>query len=278
MQHNLFIKITAVGISLLIVSFLLPVISIKNIDTILISATFLYGMFYGFQISLVLGNFLQLKNLLGTETGGLLAVLHLAKIIDGKFAQEVEKRIESYIMRAIDNPLTHYVQRTNKDFFAIFEPLETLEVKGEAKLAALNYLNEALYYLPQTRNQIAQVAPRDIDPPEWALLIILAGILIVALFFERQPDVISKISTAIFATTVISSLFLLDEVDSNRIQKTKLEYDIFNETLTAMGKLRYYPRFAIRRGILGRGTPKPYRVGVFSHFPSLTPREIKIIE
>ena len=61
---------------------------------------------------------------------------------------------------------------------------------------------------------------------------------------------ISQLSAAIFATTVIGSLLLLDEVDSNRIQEARLEYEVFNETLAAIGKNTYYPEEALKTGII----------------------------
>lgn len=114
----------------------------------------------------------------------------------------------------------------------------------------MNYINEGLYYIPQSRTQIAQVAPRDVDPPEWAMLLILAFILVATLLLGREADIISQLSAAIFATTVVGSLLLLDEVDSNRIQEAQLEYEVFNETLLEMGKEKYYPEEAFKSGVI----------------------------
>src|SRR3989338_7233304 len=214
MRFGLFSKLILAFIILVTLSIFLPISEIANTDALLASATFLYGVLYGFEISIVLGNFSQLKSLLAIENAGLQSVFQLSQLIGGQFPKQVENKIEKYLKKAIDVPLSNHLTDTNKEFFEIFEPLKTVEVTGDEQTAALNYINEGLYYIPQSRTQIAQVAPRDVDPPEWAMLL------------------------------------LLDEVDSNRIQEARLEYEVFNETLVAIGKEKYYPEEALKSGIV----------------------------
>ena len=250
MRFGLFPKLVLAFIILVALSFYLPILDIANTDALLAAATFLYGVLYGFEISIVLGNFSQLKSLVAIENAGLISIYHLTQLIGGQFAMQVESRLEKYLRKAIEVPLSNHLLDTNKEFFNIFEPLKTVKVVGDEQSAALNYINEALYYIPQSRAQIAQVAPRDVDPPEWAMLLILAIILVCTFFLGRESNLESQLSAAIFFTTVIGSLLLLDEVDSNRIQEARLEYEVFNETLVAMGKEKYYPEDVLKTGIV----------------------------
>ena len=250
MRFGLFSKLILAFIILVTLSIFLPISEIANTDALLASATFLYGVLYGFEISIVLGNFSQLKSLLAIENAGLQSVFHLSKLIGGQFSKQVEEKIEKYLKKAIEVPLSNHLTDTNKEFFEIFDPLKTVKVSGDEQTAALNYINEGLYYIPQSRTQIAHDAPRDVDPPEWAMLLILAIILVGTLLLGREANLVSQLSSAIFATTVGGSLLLLDEVDSNRIQEARLEYEVFNETLIAMGKEKYYPKEALKTGLV----------------------------
>lgn len=261
MRLGLFSKLFLAGLLFTWLAIMLPVFKVDNIDAILASATFLYGIFYGFEASIVLQNFSSLKSLISSETASILALFHLAKILPKEAALEVENKIELYLMKAIEYPLTIYVKSTNKEFFEIFEPLRKVKPETEAQSNAVAYMHESMYYLPSTRNQISQVAPRDVDPPEWALLIILGGIIIIALFLGRDTSLVSQLSAAIFSTTVIGSMLLLDEIDSNKIQEEKLEFDVFNETLEAMGKQRYYPKRAVHHKMVSKKKLKEARIG-----------------
>ena len=46
---------------LIVLSFALPIVHLTNADSILTSATFLFSVIYGFEISVVIGNFSALK-------------------------------------------------------------------------------------------------------------------------------------------------------------------------------------------------------------------------
>jgi len=216
----------------------MPTFHFSNTDALIASATFLYGVLYGFEISIVLGNFSQLKSFIATETGGLVAVFHLSQTIGDDFAKEVGDKMEIYLKKAIDVPLSKHLS-TNKEFFDIFMPLRTVKVDGNEKNSALDYINAGLYYIPQARSQISVVAPRVVGLPEWVMLITLGLILVAVILIGREPSFILKIASAVFATTVIGSLLLLDEIDNNRIQEERLENEVFNETLEAIGKQRY---------------------------------------
>lgn len=235
-------KLLIATIVITLLSFILPTWKVSNIEAILASATFLYGIFYGFEAAVVLQNFSQLKSLISVENAGLLSIYHMSKVLGDDVSINVKREIVNYLKKAIEYPLTAYVRNTHETFFAIFKPLEKIKPLSEAQSNVMEYMYEAEYYLPQTRSQIAQVSPRDVDSPEWAMLGILGGVIIISLFLSRDETIVSKISAAIFSITVIGSLLLLDEIDSNKIQEKKLEYEVFNDTLEAIGEPRYYPK------------------------------------
>jgi hypothetical protein len=131
MRVGLFSKLLVVAILLILLSIVLPVAKVENVDAILASATFLYGIFYGFEAAVVLQNFSSLKSLVSAESASILALWNLSQILPKNAAKEIEERIEHYLVLAIENPLTKYVQATNREFFAIFEPLK--EEGGDKK-------------------------------------------------------------------------------------------------------------------------------------------------
>ena len=119
-------------------------------------------------------------------------------------------------------------------------------------------------YFPQSRNQVAEFAPRFVDSSVWVMLVVLAAVLVAVLFVGAGSTILSTTAAAIFSTTVVGSLFLLDEIDSNKIQEAHLEYSIFNETLESLGKIPYIPEFALKKGIVRFPKGKIYRLGKFA--------------
>jgi hypothetical protein len=268
-------KLVLIAIGCLVVAQFVPTVQIANYEGLLTAATFLFSVLYGFEISVVISNFLQLKTQVAIENAGLLTVFHLADIIGGVEGNKIKDNVEKYLMAAIDYPLENHLVGTDKAFFGIFEPVKKLsEVKGDQKGQALQYLNEAIYYLPQSRNQVAEFAPRFVDRSVWLMLSVLAGILIAILLIGHGAGVIGVATSAIFSTTVIGALILLDEIDSNRIQEAHLEYDIFNETLAEIGREKYYPDFAVRSGVVKINPKEKVRVGHFPNYPNLEGRTV----
>ncbi|MES2953379.1 MAG: hypothetical protein V4674_02365 [Patescibacteria group bacterium] len=274
MRTSFVSQIIIVFLANLGLALVIPPVSIPNLDSLLMSSAFLFSVVYGFELSMVLSHFSELKRQLAIENAGLLSVHHLSGIVGGPVGKKVQAAVETYIMAAIDQPLSAHL-RVDKEFFAIWKPLEDLvEVKGQEKGRALQYLNEALYYMPQARSRIAAAAPRFVDAPVWAMLGALGIVLAGLIFTSHDASLFSLVSAALFVTIVFGALLLLDEIDSNRIEEAKLEYEQFNETLVSLGYLRYYPEFALAQGVVVPSRDARYRIGVFPHYPSLVGRTI----
>lgn len=257
-------KLLLILVACLLVAFLVPFPSIQlaSRDSLLTAATFLFSVLYGFEISIVINNFSNLKTQAAIENAGLLTIFHLADIIGGVEGKDIQDGVEKYLLTAIDQPLENHLLGTNKDFFGIFEPVKKLSsVEGDQKGQALQYLNEAIYYVPQARNQVAEFAPRFVGKSVWYMLSALAGILITLLLVVHDAGFLASAASAIFSATVIGALILLEEIDSNKIQEAHLEYEIFNETLVQIGREKYYPEFAIKNGVVH--PEGKYRIGRF---------------
>ena len=278
MYSSLLAKIILVNCIMLILSFILPISQNTQVDSILLPATFLFGTVYSFEILIVLGNFSELKKLLAEETANLVVIYHIAKSIGDGFAKDIELRIERYILTSIDYSLRYHVSSTDQDFISIIEPIKTVEIKGERQSVSLETINKSFEKIVNARYQLSQVAPREIGLPEWVMLILLGSILIVTLFIGRGHDINSKIFSSVFASTVVCVLLLLDEADANHIQETRLEYEIFNQVLEDIGKTHYYPKFAIKKGLIQPPKEKQYRIGIFPKYPHLSIREIQLVE
>jgi hypothetical protein len=247
-------KLFLVLVACFIVAFLVPSIQLASRDSLLTAATFLFSVLYGFEISIVINNFSSLKTQLAIENAGLLTIFHLADIIGGNEGDRIKNNVEKYLLT---------------------EPVKKLSsVKGDQRGQALQYMNEAIYYVPQARNQVAEFAPRFVDRSVWYMLGALAGILVALLFTGHDTGFLTTTTSAIFSAAVIGALILLEEIDSNRIQEAHLEYEIFNETLTQIGRERYYPDFAIKSGAVH--PQGKYRIGHFPKYPLLIERTMEL--
>src|SRR5665213_1087837 len=109
-NHSRFIlKIVLTFLVCLLIIHFLPAVQIPNADSILTAATFLFSVLYGFEISVVIGNFSQLKTQIAIQNAGLLTIHHLAALIGGDTEIQIKKAVENYLLRIIDLPLEKHL-------------------------------------------------------------------------------------------------------------------------------------------------------------------------
>jgi len=278
MRPTLFYKVFFVTVVMLLLSFILPVSQNANASGILVPATFLFGAIYSFEILKVIGNFSELKKLLAILTANLVYMYHASTIIGGSFCEAVQEKIEKYTLSSIDYSLAHHISSTDQDFLSFIDPLETFEPKNHRQRSALSSITSGFHKVLESRYQLAEVAPREISAGEWFMMIALGGILVLTLLLERNTGFISQTAAGIFAATVIGTLFLLDEADSNTLQEARLEYEVFNQVLEDIGKTPYYPEFVFKNGVIKVPKHRVYRLGIFPNYPDLSVREIEHVK
>lgn len=261
-------KIIIIGIVLITIFLVSPKFDITGLDTVFNSVTFIFGVLYGFEISIVLGNFSSLKVGLATLTAQLRSTYSALKIVNPKAADVVGDKIEAYVIKSIELDLIDHA-KTEEEFTALLNVPSNKEViqatldDADAQGIRMQFVYQGLYDMTNSRNQIEQVAPKFIELPEWMMLIVLACIMIGILFLQRTADPITNITSAILATTILGSLIILNDIDSNDLQEGFLEYGLFNDTLTQIGKEPYYPDYAIKSGVVKLAKGTKYRKGIF---------------
>jgi len=276
-------KIIIIAAILLVLFILFPTVTTSGLDSVFNAVTFIFGVLYGFEISIVLGNFTSLKTNLAQLNAQLRSVYNSARTVSPEAAIVISDKIENYLMKSIDVDLVeHY--KTEKEFTEFIEfPKDDAVIKAtmedaDAQGIRMQFAYQGLYDSINTRNQIEQVAPKFIEFPEWLMLGVLAFILVAILFLQRGDNIISTITSAILATAIIGSLIILDDIDSNDLQEGFLEYQVFNNTLTQIGKQKYYPDYAIKDKIVTVPKGTNYRLGTFPKYPNLDIREVKEIK
>ena len=281
MKFKFTTKILFVAVILISVFVFFPTFNITGLDSIFNAVTFIFGVLYGFEISIVLGNFTSLKTSLAQLNAQLRAIYSAIKVVSPEAAEFAGDKIEAYLMKSIDLDLTDQ-NKTEKEFTEFMEMGSSKLIKdatladADAQGVRIQFVYQGFYDVANTRNQIEQVAPKFIELPEWLMLFSLSIILIVILFLQRT-DLITSITSGILATMIIGALILLDDIDSNDLQEGFLEYEIFNTTLSEIGRKKYYPEFAINEGRISH--PKNnYRVGVFPNYPDLDKRVVKEVK
>lgn len=274
-------KILVIAIVVGLVFVWSPLLNVSGLDAVFNAVTFIYGVLFGFEISIVLSNFISLKTAL-TQLNAVIRSIYVSlKAVNPQVAEFAANKMERYLMKSVDTDLVAH-HKTDKEFKELIEIGSEKELQDVTKADSdgqgvrVQFVYQGLYDLSNARKQVEQVAPKFIEAPEWIMLIALASIMIMIMFLQRTSN-ITSITSAILATTIIGSLIILHDIDSNDLQEGLLEYEMFNATLTEIGKERYYPDFAIKNGAVKIPEGTKYRKGVFPNYPDLKERKIELV-
>lgn len=114
--------------------------------------------------------------------------------------------------------------------------------------------------LPSIRNEISMVAKTTLNGLYWVLLVSLALLTVFAVLMGTQFTFISILLDVFISVAVLFALFLLDEIDKNRLNENDVAFSNYNQLLITLGKLPYYLESDIKAKRVKVDYSKPYRL------------------
>ncbi|HUC96054.1 MAG TPA: hypothetical protein VMR16_00090 [Candidatus Saccharimonadales bacterium] len=224
-----------------------------DVSGILSAAAIFYSILLGFYIAAAMGNLSRLKTLVSIETGALIAIYYIVKLsLPGKL-DKTRDAIDKYVMKRFEYEVHDYTEPTTEEFFAIFDVLKGADTKTEGEGAAIDYIAEAMYYVPQARRELTIVGAKIVNKVSWVVLITLSIVIVFCLFLTRDSSVASSIVTALLSSSAIFGLFILSDIDGNRFGEDQFAINTYQDVFAAIGELHYYPKL-----YLDNGRYKPY--------------------
>jgi len=231
-----------------------------DVASILGATSIFYSILLGFYISAAMSNLSRLKTLTATETGALVAIHRIVALSLPERVKSVEDSIDKYLIKRFDYEISDYTEPTTNEFFAIFDVLKGADSKSDGQGAAVNYVAEAMYYIAQARREITIVGAKILTKASWMVLISLSVIVVFSLFVMRDGSLESNIFTVLLSTSAIMALFILQDVDGNRLGEEEFSIGTYQDVFSAIGRLHYYPNIYLEAGRF-MPTVKEYRIG-----------------
>jgi len=240
-----------------------------DITGILSATAIFYSILLGFYIAAAMGNLSRLKTLVAIETGALISIYYIVKLSLPDRLDDTRDAIDKYIVKRFEYEVHNYTEPTTKEFFAIFDVLKGAKGQSEGEGTAIDYISEAMYYVPQARRELTIVGAKIVNRVSWIVLTILSIVIVFCLFLMRDGSFASSAITALLSSSAILALFILSDVDGNRFGEDQFAIDTYQDVFSAIGTLPYYPKQYLEAG---RYTPpvNTYRTGSY--------KSLKIVE
>ena len=245
-------------------------------NTVLTISTFLFGIIAGFFIVVTTTDYNTLKNLLASETGGLIALHQDVLMYDRDSANRLAELIDEYIRHSFDVELINSAQYIRPDFERIKKLIRELPIKQELA-PILQEVRIVMDDLIKVHQDEIVLGTRTVSTFQWFVLIVLSALPIITIYGLRTGELFFDIVTVAFSSMIVLILLIIRAIDLYVWNEETFGYDIYEEVLKSIGKLPYYPQESIEKGRI-HPRENEYRIGTRDKTLLSVDRKIEIVK
>jgi len=248
-----------------------------DINIILTITTFLFAILIGFFITRLAARYDSVRSSIAQEDAQMLSLYKTVSTFNKRLAAQLATIMDAYYIVAYDFSLSD-AQVAYKKTAPIFSRMWNIASKIDQKKfgSAYQMVIQQLTTIEQSRNQSSVVSEENMRLSSWLLIISLAFIILVSVFYIRTNDLYSHIVTIGLSTALTMTLLTLRDLQNMMLGGQALLDESGQEVLESIGKKRYYHESFLASGVSHVPTSvKEYRVG--THTPGAEKHLIKTV-
>ena len=249
-----------------------------QIEIIFTVTTFLFAIISGFFISRLGDRFNSIRESTASEDANFLTLYQMSRLFGKKFSDKIIDLIDKYYITCFDIELTstnYTYKKTSKYFSAMWD--EIIKIGKNNDSNKHSDLVSLMKDLENNRNTGSAVASEKITMGQWAVLIVLSGIILFCIFYLKVDSFYSQGIVVLLSTVLVLVLLLVRDLHNLKLGGVGLMEESGEEILEAIGKKRYYNYHFISLGHVAIPPHvKSYRVGF--HVPADDEKNWKIKE
>ena len=216
-----------------------------------------------------------MKALISTEDALLFSLFKASKVYGKKFSDNLADAIEQYYFTVFETELDDYYKQTTPQIEKMYTVL--YQIKNKAGESVYANLFSILLSFEEARNKNSVLGKEKITKSQWAVLILLSGIIFYCLLYLNTNEAFFQVLVIIVSSILVLILLTMRDLQELRLGgKLMKVFESGQEVLESMGKLHYYTSMLLEEGAMKIPERlKEYRLGV--HEPG-EDRDIKIIK
>ncbi len=251
----------------------------ESFNTILTSASFLYGFYIVYAISNAKSSHEKIITHLKSTEGTLLEVYALFIVFDKKTQTQLLQKIDNYIIATIDYKFEDYSMSTPQAI-ELLNFVQKVTTTNDKEALAQERSVEALEIMLKERVVVESEIANDITTVEWVIILLL---LIVILFFifsiNSSGDLLLVFLKTVLASALALMIIILAKFNNLAWQEEKLIWKRLTITFQELSLLPYYPYFAYDKYFYKKDLPYSFRIAYYpEEYPDMSKKQIKIIK
>ncbi|MFH1501125.1 MAG: hypothetical protein ABIE22_04245 [archaeon] len=234
----------------------------NEVEIILTISTFLFAIIAGFFISRLGNRYNSIRELIADQDALFLSLYKLSQLYGAEFSKKIAKHIDNFYIVAYDF-IIGAVYKENLGYFMELWDEFINNFKKKKDIRETEYVFEVLDNIEKTRNKTTALYYETLSYGQWAILIILSGIILFSIFYLKTEALYSQIITVLLSTALVLVLLIIRDLQNFMLGGSVLLEESGQEVLELIGKKRYYNNKWLKKGI--NKVPKNvkvYRVGM----------------
>lgn len=237
--------------------------STRETELILTVSTFLFAIIAGFFIARMNSRYDKIREVVSEEDSIMLSIFRTSQFFGKAFVNKVRELIDTYYITALDYDLGNYHKQTESVIKTIYSELNKLKMKGIKSQLAVDEMLDLLSSVEEKRNESSVMATEKLKMGQWAVLDILAGIIVFTVFYTKLPEFYSIVTTVLLSTILVLVILILRDLQNLRLGGEILLVESAEQVFEFMGNMRYYPKKFLDEGTIDiPDNVRKYRLGL----------------
>lgn len=243
-----------------ILSHFLPVFegSRKLLSLALSVTSILFGLLIGFFITQMWNKFSSIRRESSMFRASLLGLItNMRRLERNEETREIfEKRMEKFLI-AFTMISWDSVEEEEKYFSHVTDTISDIDVINDKDREVFSKILDAESAAGEARSKLAALGKEGLMKLEWAVLIILSGVMTVSVVLLRDGSLFFQVLSSVLPPLVLLTMMMLDDLDNLRWGSTIVSFEPAQAALESLNKKKFYEKRFIDNGWVKE--PEVYR-------------------
>jgi membrane protein implicated in regulation of membrane protease activity len=263
-----------------VLSFVIPSAEVRpdGIELVLTVSTFLFAIFSGFFISRLTSRYDIMRDATSSEDAHWTTLYELGGYFEDDIKEQLGELIDKYFIIAFDvfelSKENHHNVHILHNIYQLFEKVELKEDSRGHEV--YDDVIQTLGLIEADRNHKSVLVHQVMTSGQWAIVLILAAIIIGSMFSFGIDELYFQLVTAVLSAVVVTVLSTMRDLQALRIGTEQGLQDSGENIFRMIGRAPYFNQNHIDSGLVViSDDTKTYRVG--RHTPGSQEMNIEIV-
>lgn len=217
----------------------------EDFSVLVAGTSFLFGILIAFQINNAQSNLSKINEIIKSDEGNLLSLYEISLVFGKETQDKVREVLDKYLIAQIDYFLKDFkyssISFTNL-FRYVLSIVPTNEREATAYSASMSILSES----STNRKKVETFVQDQMLPTEWVIILVLLITELFFIFYFNSGSLLSIILSSLLATTAISLVLALRDLDGLRRKEDKWIWEPLANLFHSLELLPYYPLLKVK--------------------------------